>query len=274
MPRNSKPIAIIIPARYASSRFLGKPLARINGQTMINRVWSLARAVPGIDEIYIATDDTRIAEHVQSFGGNVLMTPATCTNGTERVLRAAGMLATTPAVVVNLQGDAVLTPPWVIAAVVDEMRRDPLVDIATAAVQMDRRSYHALRNAKEHGEVGGTTVTFDRRHNALYFSKSVIPFVRDDGSGNESDLFPVFRHIGLYAYRYETLRRYVGLKPGSLERSEMLEQLRALEHGITIRVVEVDYGGRTHWAVDSPEDLKRVEAIIDDEGDLLKVRAT
>ncbi|MER8604871.1 3-deoxy-manno-octulosonate cytidylyltransferase [Mesorhizobium sp. M1233] len=269
MPQTSKPVAIIIPARYGSSRFVGKPLAMITGRTMINRVWSLARAVSGVNEVCVATDDERIAEHVRSFGGDVVITPKECTNGTERVLRAAGMLATRPAVVVNLQGDAVLTPPWVIAALIDQMRRDPTVEIATAAVRMDKRSYEALRAAKGQGEVGGTTVTFDRRGNALYFSKSVIPFVRDDKQGLGSDALPVFRHIGLYAHAYETLCRYVSLEPGPLEGSEKLEQLRALEHGIPVRVVEVDYGGRTHWAVDSPDDLKRVETIISEEGDLV-----
>ncbi|MER9216822.1 3-deoxy-manno-octulosonate cytidylyltransferase [Mesorhizobium sp. M0663] len=269
MPRTSSPVAIIIPARYGSSRFLGKPLAMITGRTMINRVWSLACAVADVDVVCVATDDERIAEHVQSFSGHVAITPNDCTNGTERVLTAAEMLATTPAVVVNLQGDAVLTPPWVIAALIDEMRRDPTVEIATAAVRMDKRTYDALCTAKEHGEVGGTTVTFDRRGNALYFSKSIIPFVRKDAQGNNADPFPVFRHIGLYAYRYETLCRYISLESGPLERSEKLEQLRALEHGIPVRVVEVDYGGRTHWAVDSPDDLKRVEAIIGEEGDLV-----
>ncbi|RWO22465.1 MAG: 3-deoxy-manno-octulosonate cytidylyltransferase [Mesorhizobium sp.] len=269
MSRASSRIAIIIPARYGSTRFVGKPLAMITGRTMINRVWSLARAVSGVDEICIATDDERIAEHVRSFGGHVVITPKECTNGTERVLRAAEMLTKAPAVVVNLQGDAVLTPPWVIAALACEMRRDPTVEIATAAVRMDKRSCEALRTAKGHGEVGGTTVTFDRRGNALYFSKSVIPFVRTDGQDNDTDPLPVFRHIGLYAYGYETLRRYVSLEPGPLERSEKLEQLRALEHGIPIRVVEVDYSGRTHWAVDSPDDLRRVEAIIAEEGDLV-----
>ncbi|RWD39502.1 MAG: 3-deoxy-manno-octulosonate cytidylyltransferase [Mesorhizobium sp.] len=270
MPRTSSSVAIIIPARYGSSRFPGKPLAMINGRTMINRVWSLARAVAGVDEVCVATDDERIANHVRSFGGRVVITAEECTNGTERVLRASEMLATTPAVVVNLQGDAVLTPPWVIAALTDEMRRDPTVEIATAALRMDKRSYEALRTAKEHGEVGGTTVTFDRRGNALYFSKSIIPFVRTYRQNSDTGPLPVFRHIGLYAYGYKTLCQYVSLEPGPLERSEKLEQLRALEHGIPVRVAEVDYGGRTHCAVDSPEDLKRVEAIIAEEGDLVE----
>lgn len=258
---------IIIPARYGSTRFAGKPLEAIVGRTMIHRVWCIARSVSGIDDVFVATDDRRIAEHVRSFGGQALMTPADCANGTERVLRAAAALTPAPAIVVNLQGDAVLTPPWIIEALVREMRGDGAVEMATPAVRMDRRSYDALRATKQSGEVGGTTVTFDRQRNALYFSKSIIPFVRIDGA--DDGAFPVYRHIGLYAYRLDTLQRYAALEPGPFERAEKLEQLRALEHGIRIRVVEVDYRGRTHWAVDSPEDLKKVEQIIRAEGELV-----
>ena len=261
-------IAIIIPARYGSTRLSGKPLKMIAGRSMIERVWSLARAVPGVTAVHVATDDERIAEHVRTFGGSALMTPVECVDGTERVLRAAQALPAAPGIVINLQGDAVLTPPWVIEALVKEMLRDPLVEMATPAVRMDRRSYEALRRAKQDGEVGGTTVTFDRRRNALYFSKSVIPFIRADGEDDGASL-PVYRHVGLYAYRFATLNRHVRLEPGPLEKAEKLEQLRALENGIPIRVVEVDYRGRTHWAVDSPEDLVRVEEIIRAEGELL-----
>jgi 3-deoxy-manno-octulosonate cytidylyltransferase (CMP-KDO synthetase) len=236
---------------------------------MIHRVWSLAKAAAGVTAVYVATDDDRIASHIRAFGGEAVITPSECVDGTERVLWAARALPTPPAIVINLQGDAVLTPPWVIEAI-EEMQSDPAVELATPAVRMNRRSYEALRAAKQAGEVGGTTVTFDKRHNALYFSKSVIPFVRADGKDDGASL-PIFRHIGLYAYRFETLFRCVTMEPGPLERAEKLEQLRALENGIPVRVVEVDYRGRTHWAVDSPEDLVRVEEIIRAEGELLPV---
>jgi 3-deoxy-manno-octulosonate cytidylyltransferase (CMP-KDO synthetase) len=258
-------VAVIIPARYGSTRFPGKPLKLIAGSSMIHRVWSLAKAAPGVTSVHVATDDDRIAAHVRGFGGETIMTAPDCRDGTERVSQAARALAHPPALIVNLQGDAVLTPPWVIGAMIEAMVNDPGVQIATPAVRMDRRSYEALRDAKRAGEVGGTTVTFDRFHNALYFSKSVIPFIRPDV---EAEVLPVYRHIGLYTYRFETLCRYVALEPGPLERSEKLEQLRALENGIPIRVVEVDYRGRSHWAVDSPEDLLRVEEIIRQQGEL------
>jgi 3-deoxy-manno-octulosonate cytidylyltransferase (CMP-KDO synthetase) len=261
-------VAVIIPARYGSTRFPGKPLQPIAGASMIQRVWSLAKAAPGVTAVYVATDDARIAAHVGGFGGEAIMTAPDCRDGTERVFQAARSLARPPALIVNLQGDAVLTPPWVIGAMIDAMVNDPLVQIATPAVRMDRRSHEALRAAKLAGEVGGTTVAFDRHHNALYFSKSLIPFVRSDAEPS-GEILPVYRHIGLYAYRFETLCRYVALEPGPLERAEKLEQLRALENGIPIRVVEVDYRGRSHWAVDSPEDLLRVEDIIRRQGELV-----
>jgi 3-deoxy-manno-octulosonate cytidylyltransferase (CMP-KDO synthetase) len=263
-------VAVVIPARYGSTRFVGKPLKMIDGRSMIHRVWSLAKAAAGVTAVYVATDDDRIASHIRAFGGEAVMTPSECVDGTERVLWTARALPTPPAIVINLQGDAVLTPPWVIEAMVEEMLSDPAVELATPAVRMDRRSYETLRATKQAGEVGGTTVTFDKRHNALYFSKSVIPFVRADSEDDGASL-PVYRHIGLYAYRFATLLRCVAMEPGPLERAEKLEQLRALENGIPLRVVEVDYRGRTHWAVDSPEDLLRVEEIIRAEGELLPV---
>jgi 3-deoxy-manno-octulosonate cytidylyltransferase (CMP-KDO synthetase) len=230
---------VVIPARYGSTRFPGKPLKMITGWSMIHRVWCLAKAAPGVASVYVAIDDDRIASHVRGFGGEAIMTPPECHDSTERVFRAAEALARPPAIVVNLQGDAVLIPPWVIGAMIGVMPSDPSVEIATPAVRVDRRSYEALRAAKQAGEVGGTTVAFDRCHNALYFSKSLIPFMRSNVDTGAA--LPIYRHIGLYAYRFETLYRYVALEPGPLERAEKLEQLRALENGIPIRVVEVEY---------------------------------
>lgn len=256
--------AIIIPSRYGSTRLPGKPLHLIAGRSMVERVWSLACAVPNAARVIVATDDERIADHVRAFGGEAVLTPPECENGTERTLAAVGTLADPPEIVVNLQGDAVLTPPWIMEALIAEMEADPAVALATPAVRMTRQAYEKLREAKANGEVGGTTVVFDRQRNALYFSKAIIPYVR-----NPIDPLPVFRHIGLYAYRFDALRRYVALGPSPLERIEGLEQLRALENGIPVRIVEVDYRGRTHWAVDSAEDLLRVEEIIGNEGELV-----
>lgn len=254
---------IIIPARYGSSRFPGKPLAVIEGKSLLYRTWLIAGEVPGADEVYIATDDQRLFDHGKSFGAQVLMTSAECRNGTERVFEAVGKLSETPGIIINLQGDALLTPPWVIQALIDNMKEDASAEIATPATRLDAAQYEALLDSKKAGQAAGTTVTFDVNGYALYFSKSVIPFIR-----TRSNDLPVYRHIGLYAYRYETLKRLQSLEPGPFENAEQLEQLRALEHGIKIRVVPVDYRGRTHWSVDSPEDAEIAAEIIKREGEL------
>lgn len=255
--------AIVIPARYGSSRFPGKPLATIGGKTMLERTWQIASAA-GADFVLVATDDSRIATVATDFGAKVINTRSDCANGTERVYEALNTLGECPDIVVNLQGDAVLTPPWVLTELMRVMRNDRCVRIATPAVRLTLQQYQELANQKASGIVGGTFVVFDKHHNALYFSKAPIPFVR---SKDSKDL-PIFRHIGLYAYTRETLKEYLQLPATPLELTEGLEQLRALENGIPIRVVEVDYRGRTHWSVDSPTDVERVEAIIAAEGEL------
>lgn len=262
-------IALIIPSRYGSTRLKGKPLRLIAGKTLIYRVWSLASAVKGVNSIHVATDDKRIADHVASFGGLATMTPESCENGTERVFEAAKSLRPAPSHVLNLQGDAVLTPPWVLERVVEEMSRQPELEMVTAAVPMNWRSYEKALDDMASGQVGGTTVTFDRHGNALYFTKGVIPYVRRDSPWFGTHATPIYQHVGIYGYRFETLRQYLTLEPGPLERTEKLEQLRALEHGIPLRVVEVDYRGRTHGSIDVEDDIASAEALISSEGELL-----
>lgn len=257
---------MVIPARYGSSRFPGKPLAPVAGRSLLERVWRIAQAVPSISRVCVATDDERIAAHVRAFGGVALMTSAACTNGSERVHEALSLLGGKPSVVVNLQGDAVLMPPWVIGALVDEMRRDPSVQIATPAVRLSKAQYESMLKSKGQGIVSGTTVTFGASGDALYFSKGIIPFIRSAPSGEES---PVFQHIGVYAYTPQALAKYVSLPVGRFEAVEQLEQLRALEHGIPIRVVEVSLRGRTMWSVDNPQDVPQCEEIISREGELV-----
>ena len=147
----------------------------------------------------------------------------------------------------------------------DAMNADPVTSIFTPAVEMSAPSLEALRRAKAVGEAGGTTVTFDRAGHALYFSKSIIPFVRDNGTT------PVYRHIGLYGYRRAALEKLITLPEGPLEKAEKLEQLRALENGLKIRVVPVDYKNRSHTGIDSESDLRRAEQLIAAEGELLPV---
>lgn len=256
-------VVVVIPARYGSSRLPGKPLAMVAGRMLIERVWSIARAVKGATAVYVATDDQRIADAAQHFGATVIMTSEGCRNGTERVYEAVAGLAPAPDIVINFQGDTPLTPPWIIEPLIDAMVQDPSVMIATPMVRLSRAQYAAAAESKKQTPFSGTYVTFDSNYRALYFSKSLIPSVR---SGIENP--PVYRHIGIYAYRYPLLAKYLALEPREFEIAEGLEQLRALEHGIPIRMVEVDYRGRTTWAVDSPEDVQEVEKILSREGEI------
>ncbi|MEZ6015842.1 MAG: 3-deoxy-manno-octulosonate cytidylyltransferase [Planctomycetota bacterium] len=260
---------VVIPSRYGSTRFPGKPLAPVAGRSLLERVWRVARAVQGVERVLVATDDARIARHVAAFGGEAVLTPESCRNGTERAEAAIATLDFTPDAVVNLQGDAVLTPPWVVQAVVDALAAEAdapnarVADIVTPATILPEAAVEKLAAAKAAGEVGGTTVTVGLDGFALYFSKAIIPFRRDRAQA------PVRKHIGLYGFRREALARVVALPPTPLELAEGLEQLRALEHGLRIRVVEVDLRGRSTIAIDDPADVARVEAAIAAEGELV-----
>ncbi|MHC4378103.1 MAG: 3-deoxy-manno-octulosonate cytidylyltransferase [Planctomycetota bacterium] len=259
---------VVIPARYGSTRFPGKPLADVAGRSLIQRVVQLAEAAQPSGGVCVATDNARIVEHVEGFGGRAVLTPESCRNGTERcaavldAFEASGEVQ--PDLIVNLQGDAVLTPPWVIAETIAAAEADADAAITTPATAMTGRSLELFLEAKAAGEVGGTTVVMDRAGYALYFSKAPIPFQRHPEAET-----PIYRHFGLYAYRAASLRQLVALEPGPLERVESLEQLRALENGLKVRVVVVDTRGRSHLAIDSPEDLQRVVQVIADEGELV-----
>jgi len=254
---------IIIPARYGSTRLPGKPLIEIAGKTMVERVWRLAMQVTGVSAVLVATDDARIVEEVESFGGTPVITPETCKNGTERALAAIEAEGLSPDVVINLQGDAPLTPPWVIQAMVDEMAAGQnTADICTPATRLTGDKLDYFIREKKVTPQTGTTVVMDANQNALYFSKSILPFSR---AAREE----VFRHVGLYAYRLDVLKSLCALPESPLERAEKLEQLRALENGYSIKVTLVDYRGRSHASVDALEDVARVEAILASEGEPL-----
>ncbi len=261
------PAAIVIPARYASTRFPGKPLHLVKGMTMLERVWRVAHSVRQACRVIIATDDERILAAARGFDAEAIMTSPDCTNGTERVQDAVRRAAISEDIVLNLQGDALLTPPWVLDAMIDEMIIDKSPDIVTPAVRLDGASLDEFIRQKQVTPASGTTVVFDLQKDALYFSKTIVPYTRKAGHT------PVYRHIGLYGYRKAALARYVALAPTPLEQTEGLEQLRALENGMSIRVAVVDYRGRTHCSVDSPEDVAVAERIIEREGELLDFTA-
>lgn len=254
---------IIIPARYQSSRYPGKPLVMVAGRTMIERVHAIAKAVPGVASVHVATDDERIAAHAHGFGASVVMTSSACRNGTERVAEAAATLEQRFDLIINLQGDAPLTPPHFLSAMIEAMSKDS-AQMATPAVRCDAEALARFKEDRRNGRVGGTTVVSDARGHALYFSKEVVPYTPE---GPPPSPIPVFHHVGLYAYRPELLAKYVAWAPGRLEALEGLEQLRVLENGGSIRVVEVDAGGRPFWEINNPEDVARIEAALAKHGD-------
>ena len=262
-------IVIIIPARYASTRFSGKPLALLTGATgatksLIQRSWETACEVPGVDDIFVATDDERIAQAVRKFGGQVIMTSSNCRNGTERVAEALAGLVGPADIVVNLQGDAPLTPPWFITGLIDEMKRDPTVQMATPVLQCDGYTLNMFLEDRRNGCVGGTTAVFDLNWDALYFSKEVLPF--SDKPYATDAKTPVYHHVGAYAYRPQTLARYVGWRQGALEKFEGLEQLRFLEQATKVRCVLVEGRGRVFWELNNPVDVARIEVVLQQNG--------
>ena len=257
-------VLAVIPARYGSTRFPGKPLAKIADQMMVERVWRIAAAADGVDRVVVATDDQRIVKAVEAAGGEAVMTDEHCRNGTERALDALKRLKSDAEIIINVQGDAPLIPPWVIGDVATTLRDNPDMPMATPAVALPAETEARMRVDKANGSASGTTVVFDKTLRAMYFSKNVIPFRRKAETGA-----PVFQHIGLYGYRRDTLEQLVDLEPTPLEMTESLEQLRALENGIPIQIVLTDYRGRSAWSVDSPEDAVRVEEIIKREGELV-----
>lgn len=258
-------IAIIIPARYASTRFPGKPLAMLGGKTVLARVYDNAiEAAKGLDNVVVtvATDDERIASLCGETGMSYVKTSTDCHTGTDRVIEAASQLKDQPSFVLNMQGDAPFTPPDFIRAMIDEYIADPTIDIVTPVTQMSWAQLDKLREDKKTTPFSGTTAALDPNRNALWFSKNIIPAIRKED--RSTALSPVYRHIGLYGYRWDALQTYKTLKPSHYEELEGLEQLRALENGMKIRAVIVDYKGRPSMSgIDSPEDLARAEKLLE-----------
>ena len=258
-------VVCIIPARYASTRYPGKPLAMLRGATgearsLIERSWRAACEVPAFDAIHVATDDDRIAEAARGFGAEVLMTSPGARNGTERCAEALGQLGEGVEMVVNLQGDAPLTPPWFLEALVEGLRADAQAALATPILRCDGETLAALKADRAAGRVGGTTAVVDKAMRALYFSKEVIPYTAEAYEPEAAT--PVFHHVGVYAYRPWALSAYPGWAVGPLETLEGLEQLRFLEAGQSVRCVEVEARGRKFWELNNPEDVPRIEAIL------------
>ncbi len=257
--------AIIIPSRMNSTRFPGKSLALLEGsdgekRSLVERCFIAAREI-GVDEIYVATDHEEIAEHVRGFGGQAMMTPESCRNGTER---CAFLLDQIDAdLIINFQGDAPLIPADFGRALIEYMAIHPEAEMATPVMPCDREQLIALREDRMKGQVGGTTAAIASDGRALYFSKEVLPTSDALVESSPSD---VYLHIGLYAYRRGVLSQYVNWSEGHLEKIEGLEQLRFLENGKRIDCVKVNSNGRAFWEVNNPEDVLRVENALKQRG--------
>ena len=256
-------VLLVIPARYASARYPGKPLVSLKGpdgeKTLIRRSWEAAMAVRGIARVVVATDDTRIRDHATGFGAEVIMTSSTAQNGTERCAEVAALLPGYD-IVVNLQGDAPLTPAWFVEDLIAGLRAAPEADIATPVLRCDGRALNGFLADRRAGRVGGTTAVFGARMRGLYFAKEVIPFTARSYGDDEAT--PVFHHVGVYAYRPAALTAYPTWPVGPLEALEGLEQLRFLEHGRQVLCVEVDGKGRTFWELNNPSDVPVIEAAL------------
>ncbi len=231
--------------------------------SLIERSWCAAQGVRGLDVVYVATDDDRIADAARAFGADVLMTSSDARNGTERCAEALEVLGDVE-MIVNLQGVAPLTPPWFLERLVEGLRADTQAAIATPILRCDGETLAALKADRAAGRVGGTTVVADTAMRALYFSKEVVPYTGQVYAA-DSDT-PVFHHVGVYAYRPWALRAYPHWPIGPLETLEGLEQLRFLEAGHPVLCVEVEARGAKFWELNNPEDIPRIEAMLKDMG--------
>lgn len=262
-------VLVVIPARFASSRYPGKPLATLTGSTgvaksLVQRTWDAAATIGGVDRVVIATEDERIRTACTGFGAEVVMTSDQCRNGTERCAEALDQLGGSFEIIVNLQGDAPLTPPWFVEALIAALHGDDRAAVATPVLPCDGRAHDSFREDRAAGRVGGTTAVFGRDGRALYFSKEVIPYTGRSYAAEERT--PVYHHVGVYAYRPAALAAYPGRPVGPLEALEGLEQLRFLENGEPVLCVEVAARGRQFWELNNPEDVPRLEAMMTDMG--------
>ena len=219
----------------------------------------------------VATDDQRIAQFCRQHNMEVLITSTDCRTGTERVREAAQAIQERPDFVVNLQGDNPLCPPGFVETIIDCYLQDNSLEVVTPCVQLSWKELDILRQFKKHTPFSGTTVIVNQENKAIWFSKNIIPAIRQEKSirerNSETGLSPIYRHIGLYGYRYDILDKIAHLPQGFYEKLEGLEQLRFIDNGIDIRMVKVDYG---NWpgmsGVDSPDDVQRAEKLISDYG--------
>ncbi len=265
-------ISIIIPARYGSTRFPGKPLVEIAGQSMLSRVVDIAKkSAAGHNKISItvATEDERILNHAKEIGVAAVMTSEDCATGSDRVLEA--VLKTNPNCdfVFGLQGDAPFTPVDAISMMIDEVKKNSDIQVITPVINLRWSELESLRQNKKQTPFSGTTAIINHEGKALWFSKNIIPAIRNEQRYIQSDYSPVHQHLGLYGFKVETLEKFVSFPQGKYEKLEGLEQLRLLENDIPIHTVTLNVeAGLAQAGIDSPEDVARAEKILGNYNDL------
>lgn len=256
---------VLIPARYASTRYPGKPLATLrqkdgSEKSLIQMSYEAASQINGVSDVYVVTDDARIREASEAFGAKVIMTSPERENGTARVAEAVEVAALDADLIVNFQGDAPLTPPWFVEDLISAMKADKTAQMATPVLKCDAQTYAMFKEDRAAGRVGGTTAVFGAEGRAIYFSKEVLPYI--DAGKVPSENIPVYHHVGVYAYRPEALKAYISWPECQLEKLEGLEQLRFLYNGVAVKCVEVEARGRLFWELNNPEDVARIEKVL------------
>src|SRR6478735_9147555 len=259
---------ILIPARYASTRYPGKPLVELRGargapKPLILRSVEAARRVPGVSAVFVVTDDERISDVCTHHGIGVIMTSPECRNGTERCAEALASLHDAD-LVINFQGDALLTPPGFVESLIARMDEDSDALVATPATRLRSDEVRALKVEEAAGRVGGTTVVTDTGGYALYFSKRLIPHL--PAGSLDGELSPMRLHVGVYAYRPEALERYAVTPASELETLEGLEQLRFLAAGVPVAVVDVATPPFALRELNNPEDVAAIEQALEEAG--------
>ena len=276
--KDGSDIALIIPARYASTRFPGKPLAKIAGKTMLRRVVEIAQKAqqryPAIS-VAVATEDARIKAHADEIGVMCILTSEDCPTGSDRVLEAAAKLGDHIKFTIGLQGDAPFTPFAAIEKMIALYQAAPQdTEVLTPVIRLRWTELDALRASKTITPFSGTTAIIDRTGQALWFSKNILPAIRKEEAMRDSDrddgFSPVYQHLGLYGFRRDILEKFVTWAQVHYEQLEGLEQLRLLENGVSIKTFTLDVPlGLVQAGVDSPEDVTRAEAALAQYGEVL-----
>ncbi len=258
---------IVIPARYASKRLPKKPLIKIGDKTLLERVFELAKeSIKGLREtdIIVATDNSKIEAHCKEIGAKVLLTDESIKSGSDRVFKVASSLDYTPDIVINLQGDSPFISSTIIPKLINAFKKDLSISVVTPAIKLTWDELEELRKHKKISPFSGTTVIMDKNDNALWFSKNIIPLIREEETLKRKSLFsPVYRHLGLYAYTFKALKEFNSLPQTKYETLEALEQLRFLENNYKIKIIKLLPDEAPQMSgIDSKEDLIKAEKIL------------